>query len=65
MRPDPFGLPMAIWSARSGPSTMSLRLALRDLEGGHFIRADGSGGETRYRLVDPFFAHWLRIFQGP
>jgi uncharacterized protein len=46
-------------------SSSSLVRALNDLESGHFIRTESAGGATKYRLVDPFFAHWLRVFQGP
>lgn len=45
-------------------SSSSLARALADLETGHFIRTESAAGTTRYRLVDPFFAHWLRVFQG-
>lgn len=46
-------------------SSSSIGRALNDLESGHFIRAENVAGATHFRLVDPFFAHWLRVFQGP
>lgn len=41
----------------------SVQVALAALEDRHLIRQETSAGRTRYRLVDPFFAPWLRVFQ--
>ena len=48
---------------QSGLSASSLKLALTDLEKAHLVRREQAGGDSRYRLVDPFFAAWLRVFQ--
>jgi len=48
---------------RIGLSASSLKLALTDLEKAHIVRREHTGGDSRYRLVDPFFAAWLRVFQ--
>lgn len=44
-------------------SSSSLHRSVEALETAHLIRVDASRGETRYRLVDPFFAAWLRFSQ--
>lgn len=41
----------------------SVQVALTALEDRHLIRQETAAGRTRYRLVDPFFAPWLRVFQ--
>lgn len=42
----------------------SLQTALTALQRAHLVRTEAAQGETRYRLVDPFFADWLRVSQG-
>lgn len=42
----------------------SLQTALTALQKAHLVRTEAARGETRYRLVDPFFADWLRVSQG-
>jgi len=44
-------------------SAASLQTALRQLEDDQHIRQERSMGSARYRLVDPFFAAWLRKSQ--
>jgi AAA+ ATPase superfamily predicted ATPase len=44
-------------------SVASLQTALRQLEDDQHIRQERSLGTARYRLVDPFFAAWLRKSQ--
>jgi len=44
-------------------SVASLQTALRQLEENQHIRQERSLGNARYRLVDPFFAAWLRKSQ--
>jgi hypothetical protein len=44
-------------------SASSLQTALRQLEDDQHIRQERSLGSARYRLVDPFFAAWLRKSQ--
>lgn len=44
-------------------SAASLQTALRQLEDDQHIRQERSLGNARYRLVDPFFAAWLRKSQ--
>lgn len=44
-------------------SVASLQTALRQLEDNQHIRQEMSLGQTRYRLVDPFFAAWLKKSQ--
>lgn len=44
-------------------SASSLQTALRQLEDDQHIRQERSLGTTQYRLVDPFFAAWLRRSQ--
>jgi AAA+ ATPase superfamily predicted ATPase len=44
-------------------SAASLQTALRQLEDDQHIRQERSLGSARYRLVDPFFAAWLRKSQ--
>lgn len=41
----------------------SVQVALAALEDRHLIRRETTGGGSRYRLVDPFIAAWLRVFQ--
>jgi AAA+ ATPase superfamily predicted ATPase len=49
---------------RSGISSSTLQDALRQLETMEVIRQERAGGKTRFRLVDPFLAAWLRMVQG-
>jgi uncharacterized protein len=48
---------------RAGLTASSMARALEGLEENHLVRLEGVLGETRYRLVDPFFATWLRVSQ--
>lgn len=57
------GLLSADTLRQAGLSASSLKLALTDLEKAHLVRREQAGGDSRYRLVDPFFAAWLRVFQ--
>lgn len=41
----------------------SVQVAVAALEDRHLVRRDTAAGRTRYRLVDPFFATWLEVFQ--
>lgn len=41
----------------------SLHTALEALRTAHIVRVEAAAGETSHRLVDPFFAEWLRISQ--
>jgi AAA+ ATPase superfamily predicted ATPase len=44
-------------------STASVQTALKQLEETSLIRSDKRDGTTRYRLIDPFFAAWLKVMQ--
>jgi len=44
-------------------STSSLQTALKAVESAHLVRVESNLGETVFRLVDPFFAEWLRASQ--
>lgn len=59
------GLFASAVSRRYGISTPSLQTALKQLEAGSLIRSDLQKGQAQYRLIDPFFAAWLRIMQAP
>lgn len=43
--------------------TSSLQVAVEALRRAHLVRIEATLGETVYRLVDPFFAEWLRLAQ--
>ncbi|HEU4884835.1 MAG TPA: AAA family ATPase [Longimicrobium sp.] len=44
-------------------STASMQTALKQLEQASLIRSEKRDGHTWYRLIDPFFAAWLRLAQ--
>ncbi|HEV3052211.1 MAG TPA: AAA family ATPase [Longimicrobium sp.] len=44
-------------------STASMQTALRQLEEASLLRSEQRDGQTRYHLIDPFFAAWLRVVQ--
>lgn len=44
-------------------STASMQTAVKQLEQASLIRSEKRDGRTRYRLIDPFFAAWLRLMQ--
>lgn len=46
-------------------STPSIQTALKQLEEASLLRTEQRDGQTRYRLVDPFFSAWLRVVQAP
>lgn len=59
------GLLSSAVARRYGVSTPSLQTALKQLEEASLIRSDKRGGQSRYCLIDPFFAAWLRVVQAP
>jgi hypothetical protein len=44
-------------------ASSSLQVALKALQEAQLVRVEASLGTTRHRLVDPFFADWLRVAQ--
>jgi hypothetical protein len=44
-------------------STASMQTALKQLEEASLLRTEPMDGQTRYHLIDPFFAAWLRVVQ--
>jgi AAA+ ATPase superfamily predicted ATPase len=57
------GLFTTMVARKYGISTASMQTALRQLETNSIIRSDLREGQTRYHLIDPFFAAWLRVMQ--
>jgi GTP-sensing pleiotropic transcriptional regulator CodY len=57
------GLLSSAVSRRYGISTASMQTALKQLEQGNLIDSERRKGQARYRLIDPFFAAWLRVMQ--
>ena len=59
------GLASAAVTRRFEIASSSLRTALRQLEDLHVVRGEGGAQESRFRLIDPFLAAWVRRSQRP